>query len=526
MGVFLVDKAELVALADECETRAERNRIKAVVVGVEVCLYRPQRIENAEVRAEPRRRLVFRTVDDDLFAFPRPCLKREVVDGLGAGERAAVPAAVGHALREEFLVRVGADVVDVFVAPELVVVDRQEVVGVHNLSKVCRSDRAHLALFVVEVVDALMEARAGALYRLDVDGVVLQPCEMRAFHDKRADVLVPENRAAAAASGLLQAHGLAAHVVEAEVHSRPVARARRHAGGDDGNRALIGFVLCEILVELFRHGVGVGVLQVGFIYCYLVLVAVDVDDDGAVRLPLELHRVEARELQERREISAGVAVISLLRRGREEDGIAFSCARILRDAAERAASYDYFVFGVVPLGVFRYGVPEQLEAEAASACELLYHVLGDWTLLKLVISVLVAESYVKRLLRIAVVYLRRLVGPFRKNLHRSVSHKNLPLLCLRRHVDDLKRPGRALPGADAAGYALERLRLLVSVEEHARRRAESDAHKARGALVLTDLYDSVSVALKRLRRADGDARAALRADVDIRETCEIVDLDP
>ena len=80
--------------------------------------------------------------------------------------------------------------------------------------------------------------------------------------------------------------------------------------------------------------------------------------------------------------------------------------------------------------------------------------------------------------------------------------------------------------ADAAGYALERLRLLVAVEEHARRRAEADAHQARGALVLAHLDDAVRVALERLRRADGDARAALRADIDIRETGEIVDLDP
>ena len=114
------------------------------MVGVEVGLYRPVRVEDAEVRAEPRRRLVLGAVHDDLSALPRPGLEREVVDGLRAGHRAAVPAAVRHSLREELLVCVGADVVDVLVASELVVVDRKKVVGVHYLHKVRRSDRAHL----------------------------------------------------------------------------------------------------------------------------------------------------------------------------------------------------------------------------------------------------------------------------------------------------------------------------------------------------------------------------------------------
>ena len=524
--VLLIDKAELEALADEGEAGAERYRVEAVVVGVEVGLYRPVRVEDAEVRAEPRGRLVLGAVHDDLSALPRPGLEREVVDGLRAGHRAAVPAAVRHSLREELLICVGADVVDVLVASELVVVDRKKVVGVHYLHKVRRSDRAHLALLVVEVVDALVDARAAALDGLHVHRVVLEAREVRALHYERRDVLVPEHGAAAAASGLLQTNGLAAHVVEAEVHSAPVARAGRHARRNDGYRAFVRLVLREILVKVLRHGVGVRVLERGLVNGYLVIVAVDENYDGTVGLALELQSVEAGELEERREISARVAVVGLLSRRGKEYGIALSSARILRDAAEGAARYDDFVLRVVPLGILRNRVPEQLEAEAASARELLYHILGDGALLKFVIPVLVAEPYIKRLLGIAVMNLRRFIRPFRKNLHRSVSHKNLLLLCLRGHVDNLERPGRALPRADAAGYALERLRLLVAVEEHARRRAEADAHQARGALVLAHLDDAVRVALERLRRADGDARAALRADIDIRETGEIVDLDP
>ena len=114
-------------------------------------------------------------------------------------------------------------------AAELIIVDRQQRVVVHYLGKVRGAGRTHLALLVVEVVDTLVQARARALDRLDVDGIVLKPREMSALHDQRHHILVAEHRAAAAASGLLEAHSLAAHVVEAEIHAGPVARARADA---------------------------------------------------------------------------------------------------------------------------------------------------------------------------------------------------------------------------------------------------------------------------------------------------------
>ena len=227
--MFFVDQPQLEAFADKGDAGAEGDGVKAVVVGVEVGLDRPERIEDAEVGAESRRGLIFGAVDDDLFALPGAGLEREVVNRLRAGERAAVPAAVRHSLREELYVGFGADVVDILVAAELVVVDRQQRVVVHDLGKVGRTGGTHLALFVVKVVDTLVEACSGALDRLDVHGIVFQPREVRALHDERDDALVVENRTAAAAPGLLQAHGLAAHVVEAEVHAGPVACARADA---------------------------------------------------------------------------------------------------------------------------------------------------------------------------------------------------------------------------------------------------------------------------------------------------------
>ena len=63
--------------------------------------------------------------------------------------------------------------VDYFVASEFVIINREKVVGVHYLHKVSRPDGAHLALLVVEVVDALVDAGAAALDGLHVHRVVL-----------------------------------------------------------------------------------------------------------------------------------------------------------------------------------------------------------------------------------------------------------------------------------------------------------------------------------------------------------------
>ena len=148
-------------------------------------------------------------------------------------------------------------------------------------------------------------------------------------------------------------------------------------------------------MELLRDGVGVYILKRGLEYLYLVVVAVDKDDYGTVSLALQLKRVEARELEEGGEIAAGVAVIGLLGGGGEEHGVAFARAGILRDAAEGAAGDDDLVLRVVPLCLFRYRVPEQLEAEAAAAGEFFYHILGDGAFLKLIVAVFIAEADVK-----------------------------------------------------------------------------------------------------------------------------------
>ena len=97
--MFFVDQSQLEAFADKGDAGAEGDGVKAVVVGVEVGLDRPEWVKDAEVGAESSRGLMFGAVDDDLFALPGAGLERgSLLNRLRAGERAAVPAAVGHSL--------------------------------------------------------------------------------------------------------------------------------------------------------------------------------------------------------------------------------------------------------------------------------------------------------------------------------------------------------------------------------------------------------------------------------------------
>jgi len=207
------------------------------------------------------------------------------------------------------------------VAAEFVVVYGQQFVVVHDLGKVRGTYRAHLALLVVMVVDALVEAYSGLHDRFDVDGIVFSAGELRALHDYCDYVLVAEYGAAAAAPRLLEPDGFSAYVIEAEVEPDDVARLRRHTCGDDGYRALVLFVLRKVVVELLGNVVRVVVFEGRLEYLDFIVVAVDENYDRPVGLALDLKRVEARELEEGAEVSPCVAVVGLFRGRGEEYGV-------------------------------------------------------------------------------------------------------------------------------------------------------------------------------------------------------------
>jgi len=92
-------------------------------------------------------------------------------------------------------------------------------------------------------------------------------------------------------------------------------------------------------------------------------------------------------------------------------------------------------------------------------------------------------------------------------------------------VNDLKGVFGACADADAAGDALEG-RGDGGREEHGGARAEPDAHEAGGAPAAVDLDDAVSVPGEGHGGTDGDASAALVADMDVGIACHRLHADP
>ena len=150
---------------------------------------------------------------------------------MGAGEGAAIPAAVGEALGEEFFPDPGGELGAAGVLAETVVLDGQEVVVVHYFHEMGGAGPAHFALFVIFVEDFAVQFETEALDGGRVGGMVVVLGKGRVAADKGLEALVPEDGADASAPGLLHAAAAAAPIVEAEIEEAEQAVLGAAAGG-------------------------------------------------------------------------------------------------------------------------------------------------------------------------------------------------------------------------------------------------------------------------------------------------------
>ena len=203
-GPFRVEDAALVALHRERARGAVRDGVDAVGVAVEVRLEDPVRIEDAAVRAEAGGRFVLGPVHRDEVPLVGSGHHLVAVGALRARHVTAVPAAVEDALSEARLPHRRGDLrrVGMLAVPE--VVRRQQVVRIHDLDQVRRPDLAHLALFVVEVVDFLRERPPDLRGPIQLGGVVHVGLQLEAVDNQRLQPLVAEHAPDAAPPRLLQ----------------------------------------------------------------------------------------------------------------------------------------------------------------------------------------------------------------------------------------------------------------------------------------------------------------------------------
>ena len=83
---------------EEAAGGAEADRVDAVGVAVEVDLEYSVRIVDIEVGSDTGSGLVLGPVDADLLPLVGTCLQLKLVHGVGAGQCATEPAAVGQVL--------------------------------------------------------------------------------------------------------------------------------------------------------------------------------------------------------------------------------------------------------------------------------------------------------------------------------------------------------------------------------------------------------------------------------------------
>ncbi len=153
-GVGLVDQTHLEALHGKGDARADRDRVEAVGVAVEVHLHHEQGIEDAQIRAASGDGFIFRPVDKDLLTFVRTRGGDEVLHSMGAREGAADPATVVALVEqgpEDLLTHVGR----VRVAAETIIVGGEKIEVVHDRHQMGRPDARHLVLFRVLFHDLL-----------------------------------------------------------------------------------------------------------------------------------------------------------------------------------------------------------------------------------------------------------------------------------------------------------------------------------------------------------------------------------
>ena len=261
--------------------------------------------------------------------------------------------------------------------PVLEVVNRQEVVGVHRLDEMRRALTPHPALLVVVVVDLLVDILPDLDHRRQVGRVVQVRRHLLAADDQRLELLVAEDRARAAAAGLLQAHRPALGVVPGEIQAAHVGRLGGFAGGHDRHVDEILRAIRVHVREELGGDVTVGGLFRRFFDRDHASRAVDDDDRLVPGLAADLEGVEAAELQERAEVASDVAVDGDAGHRREGDDERLARAGVLRVAGDGARADDERVVRVVPFRLRRDGVPQVVQAEPAPAGEDVDHLLGD-----------------------------------------------------------------------------------------------------------------------------------------------------
>ncbi|OQB01133.1 MAG: hypothetical protein BWY25_01364 [Chloroflexi bacterium ADurb.Bin222] len=307
-GLFPVENAGLVTLHQKAHGVAEGDRVNAVGVAIEVEFEDRIGVEDATRASDRADGLVLRPVHDNLLPFVGAGLQLEAIHGMGAGHGAAVPAAIGQALREALFPIGAVNLMRLWMRAEFEVVDRQQIVVAHDAHQIGGAAIAHPVLDGIPGGDFLLHVCAHARETLRVGGMIGVAVESVGAHDQGFDMLVAQHRAGTATRGLFVADGPPLAVVEAEVEAAQQRVLCPRAGGDHGDVVFLFGLFGERFIEPRAEEMGVGRRVRQLLDGDLAGDGVHHDDDVLSCNALHFDCVPTAELEQRPEVPPGVAV--------------------------------------------------------------------------------------------------------------------------------------------------------------------------------------------------------------------------
>ncbi len=420
--VFLGQEPLLVGLEQKGHGHAGADRVHPVLVAVPGIVHDVIRFEDPEI-GDGCRGLVLGPVHGHLPAGKGPGPEVVGVAPLGAGQVASRKAPVGHPLFEVlFLEHIPGDLDGLLGLVVLVVVDRQDVGSVHHVDERGRSLPGHPHGLRVHLPDHAPQEIADLAQAFHILRQIRKALGAVVPHRDSPQALGLHHRAGSPTTGLLCPAPFPLRIIIDAVQTPEPGVLRPLARGQDGNVSYlpVPFPGLELAVHLEQGAVPGRSLP----EAHLAAVSIDQDHHVFIRFPCDGDGIEARELDQGKEVAPHVRVAEGIRQGGDRAGDELARAHEGGLATEGPACQGKDVLRAVEPRLRIRSVEDELEAVAPSAHEPAPHLFRNF----LDRNRMLAQIDPEDAIRVSLLCLGRGVPQLAEDLHGAV----FPLFsCLR-----------------------------------------------------------------------------------------------
>ena len=263
-------------------------------------------------------------------------------------------------------------------ASEFEIMDRKQVIIVHDMGEVGRAFRTHFALLVVKLTHFLVEGATAFLYGFHIYHVVAVPSDCFNVGYHGFDLFVAQNRANPSAAGLFQADFFTLDIVKCEVEHPDQGMICSSTGRNHRNIILVFFIFgfSHHFVQYLGKDMAVG----RQIPCF-----VDFDHfplffknyhNLLIRLPLYLQRIKPAKFEEGTKKSAHIRINNNICLRADCTADCLACTRILGYPATWSARNHNFILRIVPLCIRFCCIPQQAEVKSLTSDKFIFHLLA------------------------------------------------------------------------------------------------------------------------------------------------------